>query len=119
MTVPHRHQVEPSLDEVLTALSDEHGREIIQALDRPKSARTLTDELDIPQTTVYRALNTLSAASLLDEQVTIRRDGHHTTRYAVNFDAVSLSLRDDQSLELTVEREADRLPSERVLASRR
>lgn len=93
------------LDDVLTAISDEETRELLGALDRPKSARTLAEETGIPLSSVYRLLDHLTEASLIEERHSIRTDGHHVTKYATNFSAITLRLCEDRSLELEVERD--------------
>lgn len=98
----------PAIDDVLTAIADEEARELVRALDRPKSAGTLAEETGIPLSSVYWLLNRLSEASLLEERNAVRVDGHHTTRYVPNFSAIRLRLREDRSLELEIEREVIR-----------
>lgn len=95
---------EPAIDDVLGALANETARDVLRAIDRPKTAGELADELDASLTSVYRALADLSAASLVSERTVVRLDGHHTTRYAQNFEAVRVVVREDRSLALDVER---------------
>jgi len=56
--------------------------------------------------TTYRKLDVLSEAKLLAEGVEVRRDGHHATRYRTDFTDVVVTLADDRSLEVRVERPA-------------
>ncbi|PSQ57820.1 transcriptional regulator [Halobacteriales archaeon SW_8_68_21] len=84
----------PSVDEVLDALADDAARRIVAALTEPKTASELSEECDIPLSTTYRKLEKLTDASLLAESTDIRRDGQHTTRYSVSFDAVAVSVDD-------------------------
>jgi DNA-binding transcriptional ArsR family regulator len=92
---PSRDPEPPSVDEVLDALADDAARRIVAALTEPKTASELSEECDIPLSTTYRKLEKLTDASLLSESTDIRRDGQHTTRYAVSFDAVTVSVDDD------------------------
>ena len=89
---PSRDPEPPSVDEVLDALADDAARRIVAALIEPKTASELSDECDIPLSTTYRKLEMLTDASLLSESTDIRRDGQHTTRYSVSFDAVTVSV---------------------------
>lgn len=89
---PSRDPEPPSVDEVLDALADDAARRIVAALTEPKTASELSEECDIPLSTTYRKLETLTDASLLSESTDIRRDGQHTTRYSVSFDAVTVSV---------------------------
>ena len=108
---PSREEDPPSVDDVLDALADDAARRIVAALTEPKTASDLSEECDIPLSTTYRKLEKLTDASLLRESTDIRRDGQHTTRYSVSFDAVTVSIDDaddasdgtDDQRELTVE----------------
>ena len=91
---PSRDPEPPSVDEVLDALADDAARQIVAALTEPKTASELSEECDIPLSTTYRKLEMLTDASLLSESTDIRRDGQHTTRYSVSFDAVTVSVDD-------------------------
>ncbi|OTF01006.1 helix-turn-helix domain-containing protein [Halorubrum sp. SD683] len=91
---PSREPEPPSVDEVLDALADDAARRIVAALTEPKTASELSEECDIPLSTTYRKLEMLTDASLLSESTDIRRDGQHTTRYSVSFDAVTVSIGD-------------------------
>jgi DNA-binding transcriptional ArsR family regulator len=91
---PSREPEPPSVDEVLDALADDAARRIVAALTEPKTASELSEECDIPLSTTYRKLEKLTDASLLSESTDIRRDGQHTTRYSVSFDAVTVSVDD-------------------------
>jgi len=93
---PSRDPEPPSVDEVLDALADDAARRIVAALTEPKTASELSEECDIPLSTTYRKLEKLTDASLLSESTDIRRDGQHTTRYSVSFDAVTVSVDDGE-----------------------
>jgi DNA-binding IclR family transcriptional regulator len=96
----------PDLQSVLNALDDADCRTIIQHLDEPMTATEVSEECDIPMSTTYRKLDLLTDASLLAEGTEIRSDGHHATRYEVDFDTVSIGLTEDQALEVSIERPA-------------
>lgn len=100
---PSRESEPPAVDDVLGALADEAARRILTALSEPKTASQLSEECDVPLSTTYRKLEKLTDASLLDESTEIRRDGQHTTRYDVAFEAVSVSIDEEQGRELVVE----------------
>jgi DNA-binding transcriptional ArsR family regulator len=117
---PSREEDPPSVDDVLDALADDAARRIVAALTEPKTASDLSEECDIPLSTTYRKLEKLTDASLLRESTDIRRDGQHTTRYAVSFDSVTVSIDDprddgDGPRDLTVEfTRPDRTRDERL-----
>ncbi|WP_251343174.1 winged helix-turn-helix domain-containing protein [Haloplanus halophilus] len=94
----------PDLQSVLDALDDADCRTIIQHLDEPMTATEVSEECDIPMSTTYRKLDLLTEASLLAEGTEIRPDGHHATRYEVDFDAVAIGLTEDRELDVTIDR---------------
>jgi DNA-binding transcriptional ArsR family regulator len=96
----------PDLQAVLDALDDPDCRAIVKRLDEPMTASELSDAADIPLSTVYRKLDMLSDASLVDELTEVRSDGHHTARYHRDFDSVSVSVTDDREFEVSVSRPA-------------
>lgn len=94
----------PDLQVILDALDDPDCRAIVKQLDEPMTASEISDAADIPLSTVYRKLDTLTDASLLSELTEVRSDGHHTTRYNLNFDEVTFSLTEDKEFEVSVSR---------------
>jgi DNA-binding IclR family transcriptional regulator len=96
----------PDLQELLGALEDPDCRTIVRRLDEPMTASELSDECDIPLSTIYRKLDTMSDATLLDELTEVRSDGHHTTRYDVAFDEIRILLEEDRSLDVELSRPA-------------
>ena len=87
---PSREEDPPPVADVLDALADDDARKIIAALSEPKTASDLSEECDIPLSTTYRKLETLTETSLLEESTDIRRDGQHTTRYSVAIETVTV-----------------------------
>ncbi|MFB6169851.1 MAG: helix-turn-helix domain-containing protein [Haloarculaceae archaeon] len=106
----------PALGDVLDALDDDDCRCIItrlRASDGPMTATALSDACDIPSSTLYRKLDHLTAASLVEERTAIRADGHHTGTYVLDFDSVTFEVDAEGSLDLDIER-PDRSPDERL-----
>lgn len=96
----------PPAAEICAALDDPDCREIIRRLEEPMTASELHERCDIPQSTLYRKLELLTDATLLEESTEIRRDGHHASRYSVAFDEIVLELDDDRTLAVAIERPA-------------
>ncbi|QSX00470.1 winged helix-turn-helix domain-containing protein [Haloterrigena alkaliphila] len=96
----------PSAEEICSALDDPDCREIIRNLDEPMTASELTNRCEIPQSTLYRKLELLTDSTLLEESTEIRQDGHHASKYAVAFDEITLTLDEDRSLAVQIERPA-------------
>ena len=103
---PFADEEVPEIESLLGALEDPDCRTIIRQLDEPMTASELSDDCDIPLSTIYRKLDTMSDATLLEELTEVRGDGHHTTRYEVAFDEVCLILEEDRSIDVDVSRPA-------------
>jgi len=97
---------DPDLQVLLDALDDPDCRAIVTHLDEPMTASEISDATDIPLSTVYRKLDALTDASLLSELTEVRSDGHHTTRYNLDFDEGSLTLTEENEFDVTVSRPA-------------
>lgn len=96
---------EPDPEAVFSALQDEDCRAIIRALTEPMTADEISEATDIPKSTTYRKLETLTDAGLLAEGVEIRSDGQHASRYGVAFDEVTVSLSPDREFDIEVSQE--------------
>jgi predicted transcriptional regulator len=96
----------PDVETVLDALDDAAAREILEALSEPMTAGEVAGECDLPRSSVYRKLNRLSTASLLETETKLRPDGHHTTLYRVDFDSVVVGFADHRSITVDVVRPA-------------
>lgn len=96
----------PALQDVLDALDDEDCRTIAKLLETPMTASEISEAADVPLSTTYRKLDLLDAASLVDELTEIRSDGHHTTRYTIDFEAVTIRLTEDRDFDVGIERPA-------------
>lgn len=95
---------EPALQAVLDALDDPQCREILETLDDPMTTKAIATHCDMALSTAYRKLDRLTEASMLDERIEVRADGHHTTTYAVDFEAVLIALNEVREIEVTIER---------------
>ncbi|QIB74413.1 helix-turn-helix transcriptional regulator [Halogeometricum borinquense] len=103
----------PDTQDVLDALDDPDCRTIIEHIDGAMTANDIADACDVPLSTTYRKLDLLSEASLLEEQVELRTDGRHTTRYILAFDEVRITLTEDNAIELIIEHR-EQSPEERL-----
>ena len=90
MDTPSRLRSDVDIGTVVAALDDEDARAMIEALSEPMSAGDLAERCEIPLSSTYRKLDRLTDAQLLIEGTSIRRDGHHVTRYDVGFDRVEI-----------------------------
>lgn len=103
----------PDLQVVLDALDDPGCREIVKELEEPMNAKEVSERCDIPLTTTYRKLELLGSATLVDEEMEIRADGHHTTCYRNDFEELRVALDDRREFEVAITRPS-RTPDERL-----
>lgn len=90
---------------VLELLTDEYARAILDALaDQRRSATDLVEACDVSVPTVYRRLNRLEAAGLVEAETVLHPEGHHRQEYELGYVRVDLVLEDG---ELTATVEAD------------
>ena len=92
---------------VLDALGEETNRTILSALDEPTPVAELVEECEIPMSTVYRRLDTLSDLGLVAEHVSIDGDRGRYRRYERDVSRVSISVDEGGRLTVRVERPAD------------
>lgn len=85
--------IEPSSEEVLNLLDAEYTQSILEATrNEAKSARSLAEECGASRPTVYRRLNSLQEAGLIESSVVYDPDGHHRTVFEATLEAVSFSV---------------------------
>lgn len=101
---PFATEPDPEPETVLGALDDPDCRDIISCLDEPMTASQLSDVCEVPLSTMYRKLERLSEATLLEEGTEIRPGGQHATRYDVDFQDVTFALDDDREFEVAITR---------------
>lgn len=97
----------PGLERVVGALDDDACREIVSALDEPMSAQEVADSADVPLSTTYRKLDKLTDASLVNEETEVRPDGHHRSRYVVDFERIVVELDEEREFDPDLERPRD------------
>lgn len=110
---PFAQDAAPDLQVVLDALEDPDCRGLVRELDEPRTARELSEAREMPLSTTYRKLELLSNASLVEERTQIRSGGHHTTEYALDFDAVRIALDEEREFNVDIERPV-RAPEEQL-----
>lgn len=87
---------------VLGLLGDEYTCRLLTALDEgSRPAADLVEDCDMSRATVYRRLDRLEAAGLVDSQLQFDPDGHHRHEFELTLDAVELRV-DDGGVEGTV-----------------
>lgn len=99
---------DPEIDPqaVLTAFDDDDCRAILEATaDGPLTAPELSEQCDVPLSTVYRKLDLLTDAALLEEGVRLRSGGDHLSEYRQSFENVQVSVAEDGGFEVGIAHE--------------
>jgi len=98
--------------DVIELLDDEYAREILVAASvEPMSARALGEACDASLPTVYRRVEALEDADLLDVRTRPDREGHHYKVYSTRVERFAVEIHDgtlDAELVLREEHVADR-----------
>lgn len=82
--------------ELLAILDDEYARDILEAaVGEAKAARELAEQLDVSRATVYRRLDRLESAGLVDASTSHDPDGYQRKRFRSTFTSVTVRLTDD------------------------
>ena len=90
---PDERSVDP--EQLLTLLGDEYTRAIIDALGTESlPAREIASRTEISRPTVYRRLDRLEAAGVVEPTMTVDPDGHHRQAFEIVIDGLELSLGD-------------------------
>ncbi|WP_436930695.1 ArsR/SmtB family transcription factor [Halosimplex halobium] len=85
-----------STDELLELLDAAYTRAILEVIrTEAKPARTIADACGASRATVYRRLNRLQEAGLVDTDLACDADGHHRTVFAAAFESVTIEFTDD------------------------
>lgn len=84
-------------EELLSLLGEDYTHDIL-AMTREEAvpAREIADRLDISRPTVYRRLNSLQEAGLVDTSLALHSEGHHRQQFRATVDEVSLSFEDGE-----------------------
>jgi predicted transcriptional regulator len=95
---------DPDLSTLVGLLDDEHVRTILAATSaEPLSAAELSERCGVSTSAVYRRVDRLVDADLLDERTRPRSDGHHDTVYVAAIERFELVV-DDGEVDWTVDR---------------
>jgi len=98
-TVRDAEEVQALLD----ALHDPDCRTVLDATsDASLSASELSEACDLPLSTTYRKLDTLTEVGLLDERTRLCPDGKHASEYVRRVESVDVDVDDEDGFVLTV-----------------
>jgi len=84
------------VDELLGLLSDEYACRILCALDdEPQSADDILTQCEMSRPTVYRRLEQLTDAGIVEAQSASAADGHHKQEFRCSLGGLSVRIRED------------------------
>ncbi|MFB6227209.1 MAG: ArsR/SmtB family transcription factor [Halobacteriales archaeon] len=87
---------EADQEAILSLMSDDYARRILDALGAQSlSARELIDRIDASRATVYRRLDKLEEAGIVESTMDIHPEGHHRKQFRVTVDRVNLAFEPD------------------------
>ncbi len=90
---PERGTESVDREAMLSLMSDEYARDILNVLgEQPLAARELVDRLDASRATVYRRLDRLESAGVVESAMSIHPEGHHRKQFRVAVDRVRLTV---------------------------
>jgi DNA-binding transcriptional ArsR family regulator len=94
-------------DLALAALEDPDCRRLLRAVDpEALTAGELIERCEIPRSTVYRKIERLTEAGLLEERIRLRSDGRHASEYRLAVDDLTVSISGSGGIEVGVARQA-------------
>ncbi len=82
---------------LLSALGNKYSAEILCAAETPKSARALSEDIEIPIATCYRRIEELVSAGLLEcEGRQLSEEGRRTNIYRRTLDEIEVDFSNDR-----------------------
>jgi hypothetical protein len=88
----------------MECLADEDCRAILRATHSPRTAPEISEECDIPLSTVYRKVDRLTELSLLETRIRIDSSGRHPTQYQRGIDGLLIQIGPEDDLSVSVYR---------------
>ena len=88
---------EDAFEDVVDLLADEYAQSILRATSvKGMSADELSTHCGMSPPTVYRRLESLRAADLVEERQRVDPDGHHAKEYYASLSDVHIGLEDGE-----------------------
>lgn len=80
-------------DEVLELLGDEYTHRVLRAvMDQPRTGREIVETAGVSKPTVYRRLERLEEAGLVDAEMKLDANGHHCKRFSAAIETIHIGL---------------------------
>jgi DNA-binding HxlR family transcriptional regulator len=102
-------------EELLALLDADYTQSILEAIrTEAKSARALVEECGASRPTIYRRLNSLEEAGLVESAIAYDPDGHHRTAFEATLETVAVDMTDDELSVSVSTKEPDRTPTQTI-----
>ena len=89
-------------ENLLDILGDDYAQRIIEVLaGQPAPATTIVDQVNASRPTVYRRLNSLEAAGVVEDTVALDPDGHHRKRFHLVVEDINFQF-DTDGIDITL-----------------
>lgn len=83
-------------EELLALLDADHTQTILEETrDTPLPARALAEACGTSRATIYRRLNSLEDAEIVESRMRYDADGHHRTVYEATLESVTVDVTED------------------------
>ena len=103
-TEPESDEDNPTIEQILEALSDPDSQAILEETTSPMTAKEIAANKDIPVSTLYRKLDLLSNATLLREIHTVHQDRGRITCYQRNFTDIHIFTLENGKIDVEMSR---------------
>lgn len=95
------HNMNPEM--LLSAISDDRFRHILAAIaQEPLTVGEIAEKCDLPQSTVYRRVQSLSEDDLIEETLRVKGGGCHSKEYGLCCESLSATMEVDGSIEIGI-----------------
>lgn len=84
-------------DTLLALLGDDYAYQILKAVvDRPRTGREIRETTGVSKATVYRRLDRLEEAGIVDSTMHLDEDGHHCKRFHAVTQSIQVQFDEDE-----------------------
>lgn len=103
------HESNEGVVSVLDVISDEGSRAILRSVGGDMTPQDISEDCEIPLSTVYRKLEILEDVSLVTQDVRMEKGktGGHPETFDTDFESITIELTDGGELRLQVSRESE------------
>jgi predicted transcriptional regulator len=91
------HQAPVDADTLLALLGDDYAYQILKAVvERPRTGREIREATGVSKATVYRRLDRLEEAGIVDSTMQLDEDGHHCKQFHAVTQSIQVQFGEDE-----------------------